>query len=195
MADEVVDETTGGITTQPGPPPSLNDVEADEQPEDEQPAQEALPEEPAFSWQASEFVHHTKGPGWYFTLVIAVAVLVAAAALLHYWLEVGAFLVMAVAVVVYARKPPRVLMYELAPGGVTIDGKSFPYTEFRSFGVLPEEEWHTIDLEPTKRFRPRMSILYGPDDVGSVVGHLELHLPRVDRKPDVVERLTQYLRF
>ncbi len=151
--------------------------------------------EVAFSWQASEYVHHHKGPGWYAALGGIVLVLVAVAFFLHYWLEIGAFLAMGGAIMVYARKPPRTLLYELTPTGITIEGRQFPFTELRSFGVLPDVEWHTIDLEPTKRFNPRMTLLFEDEDFDSIVGHLELHLPRVDRKPDVIEQITRFVRF
>jgi hypothetical protein len=151
--------------------------------------------EVAFSWQASEYVHHHKGMGWYAGMFGGLAVILVIIALLRDWITIGAFLVMGAALFIYARKPPRTLMYELTPKGITIEGKPHLFTEFRSFGVLKEEEWHTIDLEPIKRFSPRLNILFDPDDFDSIVSHLELHLPRTDRDPDVIERLTRYLRF
>ena len=171
--------------------------------EQQEPTEELTPEEleglraneVAYSWQASEYVHHRKGPGWYAGLLGVVIVLVVGAALLHYWLEIGAFLVMGVAILVYARKPPRTLMYELTPKGINIEGKFHPYAEFRSFAVLPDLEWHSINLEPVKRFSPPLAVLFDSDDFDQIVGHLELHLSREDRQPDIIDRLSRYLRF
>ncbi len=157
--------------------------------------QEQAGPEIAFSWQASEFVHNHKSIGWYAALWGVVAVLVLGAGLLHLWLYIGVFLVMGVAVMVYARMPPRTMTYELSNEGVHVDGKLFPFSDFRSFGVIPDEEWHSIDLEPTKRFSPRMVLLFNTEDLDSIVGHLELHLPRQDRELDLVERATKFLRF
>jgi len=151
--------------------------------------------EVAFSWQASEYVHHQKSVGWYLSLAGGVMVLMVAAALLKLWLYIGVFLVMGIAVSVYARKPPRTMTYELSSQGIHIDGKLYPFAAFRSFGVIPDEEWHSIDLEPTKRFSPRVILLFNTEDLDSIVGHLELHLPRADRQLDMIERLTRYLRF
>jgi hypothetical protein len=157
--------------------------------------EERLANEAGFSWQASEFVHHQKGVSWYAGLFAVMLVLVGLAILLHMWLEIVLFAVMAVAVMIYAGKPPRTMQYELSPSGLRIDDKEYQYREFRSFGVLPEEEWHTIDLEPAKRFAPPLSIIFDDRDFHDIVSHLEIHLPRVDRKPDAVERLTRYVRF
>jgi hypothetical protein len=151
--------------------------------------------EVAFDWQASEYVQHHKGATWYIAMVAIVVLLVAIAALLQYWLEVAAFIAMGGAILVYAKRAPRTLTYELTGDGITVDGVMFPFTGFRSFGVVSDIEWHTIDLVPTKRLSPRMAILFDDADFDTIIGHLELHLPRVDRDPDVVERLTKILRF
>jgi len=161
----------------------------------EQPAEQPASPEIAFSWQASEYVHNHKGIGWYGTLAVVVAALVAGCVFLHLWLYVAVFITMGIAVVIYAHKPPRVMMYELSGEGIHIEGKLFPFSAFRSFSVTPEEEWHSIDLEPTKRFSPRVVLLFDNDDFDSIVGHLELHLPRMDRLPDMIERITRYVRF
>lgn len=183
-APQVEEEQTAGLAPDEG---GGEDVQ--EQPADEQ------ADEVAFSWQASEYVHHHKSAVWYLGLLSVVAVLVAATVLLHYWLEAGVIVLMGVATVVYASKPPRTLMYELTPQGVVIEGKRYPFGDFRSFGVLADEEWHSIDLEPAKRLRPRITMLFNTEDLDAIVGHLELHLPREDRQPDTIEQLTRYLRF
>ena len=149
----------------------------------------------SYSWEASEYVHHHKGGMWYFGLALLVAVLLLAAIVFKLWLSVGVFVAMGIAVAVYAHKPPRVLTYELDAKNITIEGKQYPFDGFRSFGVLSDESWHTIDLEPTKRFAPRLTVLFSDEDFDAIVAHLEAHLPRTDREPDLVERLTRYLRF
>jgi hypothetical protein len=152
-------------------------------------------DEPAFQWQASEYVQHNKGMGWYLALAGIVLALLAIAIFTQQWLSIAVFLVMAAAVVVYAHKPPRILLYQLDANGIVIEGKSYAYSQFRSFGVLPDLSWHTIDLEPTQRFMPRLTIIFDEEDFDSIVDHLSFHLPRVDRQPDLVERLTRFTRF
>ncbi len=156
---------------------------------------QVIASEQPIAWQASEYVHHHKGASWYGILAAIVFVLLAVAVIFHLWLSVGVFLAMGAAIVVYAQKPPRILGYELDGESVTIDGKSYPYHNFRSYAVLSDIEWHAIDLEPTQRFMPRLTVLFGDDDFDLIVDHLSLHLPRVDRQPDVIERLSRYLRF
>ncbi|HVQ43441.1 MAG TPA: hypothetical protein VMT30_00530 [Candidatus Saccharimonadia bacterium] len=186
----------------PDEAPQQPEPEAQEQLPDEtdegigpdEPGELDEPEEP-ISWQASEFVHHHKSPLWYGVLGLIVFVLAAVAVWLHLWLEIGLFLAMGAAVVVYARKAPRTLLYELDGDGLTIDGKKYGFEDFRSFGVVEDTEWHSIDLEPSKRFSPRMVVLFDSSSLDEIVEHLERHLPRADREPDVIERITRYVRF
>ncbi len=173
----------------PDPTPTPSTVAPSE------PDQASAPAEVTFSWQASEYIHHAKGAGWYALLVLAFAALLAIAYFTHQWLSMGVFAVMLVAIVVYARRAPRTLTYDLSADGLTVEGHHYPFGEFRTFAVLPDISWHTIDLEPTKRFMPRLTILFEDNDFDAVVGHLAQYLPRVDRQPDIVERATRYLRF
>jgi hypothetical protein len=158
-------------------------------------AQVDLEPEIAFSWQASEYVHHHKSKLWYVVLVGFFAGLAGIAIWLHLWLEIGVLAGAAGALAVYAHKPPRMMQYELSDQGVHIDGKLYSFMEFRSFGVIADEEWHSIDLEPVKRLSPRRVILFDSGDFDEIVSHLELHLPREDRALDLIERITRYVRF
>ncbi len=151
--------------------------------------------ESAYTWQASEYVHHHKGGMWYLGLFVVLAILIAILYLMHSWLEIGLCVMMGIAIVIYARRAPRSLTYELSPTGVTIDGKFHDFTVFRAFSVLEDTDWHVIDLEPAKRFSPRLSILFDSANTDEIVGHLSLHLVRSDRQPDPIERVARYLRF
>ena len=155
----------------------------------------AVSDEPAFQWQASEYVQHHKGAGWYMGLAGVFLILLGVAIFTQQWLSIAVFVVMAVAVVVYAHKPPRILTYMLDFKGITIEDKFYGYDQFRSFAVLQNSEWHAIDLEPTQRFMPRLTVIFVSEDLDGIVEHLSLHLPRSDRQPDLIERLTRYVRF
>ena len=173
--------------------PSLEEI-ADGQEQSEAEASEHMPEM-AFSWEASEYVHHHKSNTWYIVLCLAVAMLIGLAIILKLWLEIGVFILMGIAIIVYARKPPRTLLYELSTEGLHVDGRLYPFSYFRSFSVVADTEWHSIDLEPVKRLSPRVVVLFDTEDFDDIIGHLELHLPREDREPDMIERISRYVRF
>lgn len=149
----------------------------------------------SFSWQASEFIHHQKSAGWYMILGLITIVLVLAAVITRQWFSIAVFATMTAAVVVYASKEPRVLNYRLDNAGITIDGKPNPYSRFKSYSVLKEMGWHMIDLDPTQRFAPRVSIIFDSEDLDKITAILDTKMPRVDREPDWIERLTRSIRF
>lgn len=149
----------------------------------------------AFSWQASEYIHHDKGFGWYLILLAVVLGLLVIAYFTHQWLAIGVFVTMFAALVVYARKPPRTLTYQIDQTGITIEDKHFPFSHFRSFGLIQDISWHAIDLEPTQRFMPRLTILFQDQDFDPIVAHLSAQLPRLDHQPDMVEKAARYLKF
>lgn len=188
----------------PVPEPAIDEEPvADEAPDfteepdpiEEPPAEEVQLPAAAYSWQASEYVHHHKGAGWYAALAVVLAILLAVAAIFKLWLSIGVFIAMGAAIVVYAQRPPRILDYEVDDSGITIAGRHYQYKLFRSYSVLSDEEWHAIDLDPTQRFMPRFSMLFGDEDLEQITAHLNRHMPRSDRRPDTIERLSRYLRF
>jgi len=155
---------------------------------------EVEPEE-HFVWQASEYIHHAKTTRWYGIVIVIAVLLAAGLAIFRQWFSIPVVLAMAVAIIVYGARPPRTLDYGLDEQGITIQGKSYPYSQFRSFAVYQDVAWHSIDLEPTQRFMPRLTVLFDNKDFAIIVSILTDHLPEIDRAPDWIERLSRYLKF
>jgi hypothetical protein len=102
---------------------------------------------------------------------------------------------MTFAIVVYSRKEPRVLPYEVDDQGIHISGKLHDYQLFKSYSLHPQVGWCEIDFEPSKRFAQRLTILCDDESFEQIEAILKQHLPRVDREPDFVEKLTRYVKF
>lgn len=149
----------------------------------------------SISWQASEFVYQEKNARWYLILTGIAVLLAAIFAFFQQWLSIAVVAAMLAAVIVYARRQPATLLYAADDKGISINGKLSSYGMFRSYSVQVDVAWQAIDLEPTKRFQPRLTILCGGDNIAEVEEILAQHLPRTDRQPDAIERLTRYLRF
>lgn len=151
---------------------------------------------PLVSWEASEYVQHHHSPLWYVILTAITGGLVAVLVLvLKEWLSAVVVVLMIVALLVYAHRSPRVLKYVLNEAGIAIGSKFFPYTDFRSFAVVPTKAFLTIDLDPLKRFMPRLSIFLDKDEAEMISTTLERHLPREDRRPDLMDRLSHALKL
>jgi hypothetical protein len=150
---------------------------------------------PSFTWEASEYVFHEKPFAWYIGLWAVTAVLCGGLGLMRQWLSIVVVVITALAVMVYSRKEPRTLGYALDEHGISIDGKLSPYHLFKSYSVHEEVSWQEIDLEPARRFAPRLTVLCEHDSFDQINEILTQHLPRLDRDPDWVEQLTRYIKF
>lgn len=147
------------------------------------------------SWQASEYIYHKKPGSWYLMVIGFTAALIIFALITRQWLTVAVFAMAAMALLVYANKAPRTLDYQLDEAGLTVADKFYPYEQFKSFAVLQDVAWHAIDLEPTKRFMPRLTILFSDDNRDEIIDILAQYLPEQDREPDIIDRIARRLKL
>ena len=158
-----------------------------------------IPDEAPISWTAHEYIYEDKGVGWYIIFVIVVIGLIAADIfLLRSWLYTFSVLVvvMAVALVVYARRPPRDIQYTLSgKQGLYIGERLYHLSDFKAFGLIKDGEHHSIMLIPIKRFAPGVSV-YFPEDAGEqIVDILGQRLPMETLKLDPIDILIRKLRL
>lgn len=167
-----------------GPPPAMSLPPVPKKPEQ------------TISWEASEFIHRPKGAGWFFSFVIFAAVLISFGLfILHDFVTTGGFVIMLIAIIVVAIRPPRVLRYAIDSSGVHVGEKLYTYHQFQSYGVLQEGGVWSILLMPTGRFQPPLSIYFSSDQGEKIVDILGTYLPMEEHKPDIIDRLSSKLRF
>lgn len=155
------------------------------------------PDNPPVTWSAQEYVHLDKGPIWFILFALVVIGLVAVDVLyLHAWTLSLLVIVMAVAVIIYVRRPPRTLTYALSPKqGLYIGEQLRTFDEFKAFGLIKDGDHHSIMLIPRKRFAPGVSV-YFPEEVGErIVDILGQRLPMENLKLDVVDIIVRKLRL
>ncbi len=179
-----------------------------DQPDDEtspeEPAQdpEQLPEEdtpdnPPITWTAQEYIHIDKGPGWFILFALVVLGLIALDVFfLHAWTLSVLVVVMAIAVIIYIRRPPRNLTYGLSPKqGLYVGEQLHTFDEFKAFGLIQDGEHHSIMLIPRKRFAPGISV-YFPANAGErIVDILGQQLPMENLKLDLIDLLVRKMRL
>ena len=149
------------------------------------------------TWTAQEYVHLDKSPIWFVLFVIIVLGLISIDIFLlkSYTFSV-LVIVMAIAVIIYTRRPPRILTYALsAQQGLYVGERLYHFDEFKAFGLIKDGEHNSIMLIPTKRFSPGVSV-YFPEDAGEqIVDILGQRLPMEDLKLDVIDIVVRKLRL
>ncbi|MGH7196936.1 MAG: hypothetical protein ACREGJ_04210 [Candidatus Saccharimonadales bacterium] len=147
------------------------------------------------SWEASEYIHHSKDIVWFVGFGLIVAVLIGVAIWLASWTFLALVVVMAVAFVIFALRQPRVVHYSLTDRGVQIGEKTYDYTDFRAFGVVPDGGIYSVMLVPTKRFMPAVTMYFAEEDGEKIVDVLSVHLPMEEFNQDPIDQLMRRLRF
>lgn len=161
--------------------------------------QPAAPEvdEPPVSWTAKEYVELSKGSGWYIIFALVVLGLIAVDIFLLKSITFSVLVVvMAISLIVYARRPPREIQYTLSgKQGLYIGDTLHHLSEFRAFGLIQDGDHHSIMLIPVKRFAPGVSV-YFPEEAGEqIVDILGQRLPMETLKLDVIDVIVRKLRL
>jgi hypothetical protein len=166
-------------------------------PQQAAPAVPEAPEEPPVTWTAQEYVHPEKGSWWYVIFVIAVLGLIAIDVfLLKSWTFSILVVVMAVALVVYIRRPPRDLTYALSKRhGLYVGEKLYNFEDFKSFGLIRDGNHYSIMLIPRKRFAPGVSVYFPAEAGEKIVDVLGQRLPMQELKLDAIDLVVRKLRL
>ena len=159
----------------------------------------AAPEEydlPVLNWQASEYIHHEKQGMWFAGLAgAAVLLILIAIFLVGSWTFAILVAVMAVALAVFAVRPPRIMNYTLSEAGIRVNEKNFLYSDFRSFGVIEDGPLYSAQLVPAKRFMPAVNVYFPVEYGEDIVDMLAEFLPMQHVEPDLFDKIMRKLRF
>ena len=147
-------------------------------------------------WQGTEYIHHDQSKGWYVIMALVVIALMALTILVLKSITFAILIpVMAVALIMYTRRPPAILDYILSRKGLYVNDKLFTFDQFKSFGVLSHGGTHSAVLVPRKRFQIGQTI-YFPEEIGEkLVDMLAARLPMKQVEPDAIDKLLARLRL
>lgn len=153
-------------------------------------------EDESVHWQAQEYIHHEKNILWFIIFGVVIAGLMAIAIWLMQSITFAVLVpVMAVALIVYLRRPPRILNYTLSHQGLHINDRLYPFADFKGFGVIHDGKEYSVMLIPIKRFQPGVSV-YFPEEAGeAIVDMLGVRLPMQPLHLDPIDLLIHKLRI
>lgn len=167
-------------------------IQGYDQPSETQPVDDT----PLLRWQGTEYIHRERGILWFVLLALVSFGLMALALLVFHSITFTLLIpVMAVALVIYVRRPPATLNYTLSRKGLHINDRLYGYEQFKSFGVIDHNGSRSIALIPRKRFQISQ-VLYFPTEIGeSLVDMLAARLPMKEVAPDAIDRVLAKLHL
>ena len=151
----------------------------------------------SITWTAQEYIHPDKTPVWYILFgFIAIALIAVDVFFLQSWTFSALVVVMAIATIVYIRRPARTLTYAAsAAEGLYVGEQLHSFDDFKSFGLITADGSNSIMLVPRKRFAPGVSV-YFPAEVGEqLVDILGSRLPMEELKLDFFDIIVRKLRL
>lgn len=147
------------------------------------------------TWEAEEYISREHNVWWYIGLVVVTLALGALAVLLGGWSFLILVILSAFAILVLNLRPPRKIHYQLDEKGLTEGERLHPYSEFKAFGILKEDNHFSAVLIPKKRFGLQVKV-YFPDGSGeAIVDALGARLPMEQVKPDFLDKIVNFLRI
>lgn len=147
------------------------------------------------SWEAQEYIQHSREAGWYVGLVLIGLVLVAGSIWMGWWSFAILIVVSVLALFVYTIRPPRVLKYSLTNKGLLEGARLYEYKDYKSFGILRDGEHFAIVLTPRKRFSGRVTVFFPENQGEQIVDAFGARLPMEEVKLDFIDKLIKFLRI
>ena len=148
------------------------------------------------SWQALENVSEPRGSIWYIVFGLVSIALLATAIFLFKSVTFAILIpIMAIAVIVMARRSPLPIQYSISPKGVYVADRLYDFSEFRSFGVIKDPAGPYIMLLPVKRFSPGVTLYFDEKDGEKIVDMLGARLSLQDIQPDSLEKFIRFIRL
>jgi len=179
--------------------PDIQSAPTDELIDDSnQPIQSVAEDEPVY-WSAKEYIHQEKNGLWFviFGLVVVSFIALDIFVIQSFFLSFSILIVvMAAAVIIYSRRPPRTIDYTLSGDqGLYVGDRLYHFSEFKAFGLIKDQGEHSIMMIPVKRFSPGLTV-YFPEEAGEkIVDIFGARLPMQDLKLDVIDVVVRKLRL
>jgi len=193
---QVTPESTSAIPTSPNPTEASTPIPPEQPIDFSQPSQSKTDLSQPFSWQAPEGLPVSRSAGWYIVFAVVVLVLVLLAIFVIKSVTFAILVpIMAVSVLVLTGKPPRIINYSVSPKGVYVADKLYDFSEFRSFGVIKEQQLSSAILIPVKRFAPGLTLYFNDQDGEQIVDMLGARLPMQEVKVDALEKFIRLIRL
>jgi hypothetical protein len=148
------------------------------------------------TWEASEYIDHHRDAAWFLGFGIITTLLIAGSIfLIQNYIFTALIAVMAIALLIYVKRPPQVIHYSLAESGLQIGETYHSFNNFRAFGIIQDGAFFAVKLLPTGRFSQELTIYFSEDTGEEIVDLLGEFLPMEQLQLDIVDRLLRRLRL
>ena len=156
---------------------------------------------PSLSWIGTDNSLRQRSSSWYGIWVAVFVTLAATAFMVHWFLGYWQFwstLVLAIFIfvaLIVANRQTREVNYSLTKKDITINGKSYPLSDFRAFSVSNSDGTWMLNLIPVKKVALDFDIIIPAEQGERIVDVFGKLLPMEQSSHTLADRLTSALKF
>lgn len=129
------------------------------------------------SWEAPEFIYYKKNTSWYIMLIVIGLALIGAFYFMDNLLAIGVVVFAIVVIFIISKQKPKNRLCKLSKDTITIENKSYPIADFKSFFITYTQEIPVLHFERTKKISTPINMLLVNIEEKKVVDFLKLFLP------------------
>lgn len=151
----------------------------------------------SLSWQAWEFKHYPKNPGWYVTLISISIIVIAFFILVESDIFAAVSLgIITILIILFSRQKPRKVQVELNARGLKFDTLLYPYKQLKYFWVVDNDRHKTICFHTTAYINNTVIIELEDQNPETVRLFLLKHLPEHHETEETsVQRIMHKFKF
>jgi len=147
------------------------------------------------SWVAPEFTRYEKSKIWFILLGIISATLIIIALLMKNFLFALIIFMAAFLIYVQGLKHPRKIKFTISEEGLTIDEKTFHYSELKSFWIFEEPGIRILSVITKKLIQPQLSIPLEDQSPEIIRKALIRFIPERKQEETLTDIITRKLKF
>jgi len=151
--------------------------------------------DPLISWNAPEHYYVEKHPDWYWAVGIVTLALAAVAFILSNAITGIFVIVAAVALVLHASRPPRVVTYSIIDRGIVADDILYPFLSLESFWIPHDEAIPRIIIKSHKTFMPYIIIYIDEVSPEHIREIMLTYIAETEHKESVLKHILERLGF
>lgn len=147
-------------------------------------------------WKAPEFQSYERSWVYYSIFAVILLAVIAYAVYTKDWFVLVIFVILAVFIIWYQRKEPKIKTYRITQLGIYEDNKFYQYSEIYSYWLLARGEHKALNIIFAKKYLPQMTILLDKIDPIKIREVLSKYIPEEgNRTETLLDRLVRFFRL
>ena len=150
---------------------------------------------PLISWSAPEHYYVEKKPDWYWAVGVITLAIAAVAFIFGNTITGIVVIVAAVALVLHASRPPRIVTYSITDRGIVANDVLYPFLSLESFWIPHDDQPPKLIIKSRKTFMPFIVIYIDEIDPEQVRDVMLTYIAETEHRESVLKHILERLGF